>query len=49
MVDLTEENFAELMQDYKDLQNATSVSNADYKVARAWLAAKHQEMQMASW
>jgi len=42
MVDLTEEDVAEMTQDdFKDLKNATAVSTADYKAAaRSRLAAK---------
>jgi len=40
MVDLTEEDVAEMTQDFEDLTNATAVSTADYKAARSRLAAK---------
>jgi len=40
MVDLTEEDVAEMTQDFKDLKNATAVSTADYEAARSRLAAK---------
>ena len=40
MVDLTEEDVAEMTQDFEDLKNATAVSTADYKTARSRLAAK---------
>jgi len=39
-VDLTEEDVAEMTQDYEDLQNASAVSTADYRAARAKLKAK---------
>jgi len=40
MVDLTEEDVAEMTQDFEDLKNATAVSTADYKAARLRLVAK---------
>ena len=40
MVDLTEEDVAEMTQDYEDLQKASVVSTADYKAARAKLKAR---------
>ena len=39
-VDLTEEDVAEMMQDYEDLLNASAVSTADYKAARVKLKAR---------
>ena len=39
-MDLTEEDVAEMTQDFEDLKKATAVSTADYKAARSRLAAK---------
>jgi len=40
MADLTEEDVAEMMQYFENLQNATALITADYKAARAQLAVK---------
>jgi len=40
MVDLTEDDVAEMIQDKEDMGNASTVTAADYKAARARLAAR---------
>jgi len=43
MVDLTEDDVAEMIQDNEDMGNASTVTAADYKAARARLATKTPE------